>query len=108
MITPERVTRALYDALSVIVEDPKLRMAIEQSGDLMAIRQAQHARAVYETVYPDGLLPEVPASDVIPAETSKALDAAHDQMARELHMNDVHTECPHDCLTRWDERGEDR
>jgi hypothetical protein len=64
-----RVTRALYDALSVIVEDPVLVAAItsvrDGLGDQMAIAQAAAARAAYETVYPEGLLPDVQASEVL-------------------------------------------
>lgn len=70
-----RVTRALYDALSVISEDPTLREAIIRAGDPKAIEQAFTARKAYERVYgPAGLLPEVQAYEVIPPEVSKALD----------------------------------
>lgn len=31
-----------------------------------------------------------------------------DGLARELHGNGVHTHCPADCLTRWDDNGDDR
>lgn len=42
-------------------------------------------------------------------ELSAALDADDDDStARELHLNGVHTDCPAECLTMWDENGDDR